>query len=145
MTDELNRIAQLRAQGFNCSQILIILGLEQQGKSNPDLVKAMTGLGNGLGNCGKICGVLTGAVCVLGLYAGRGEVTEKKNNYLENMIHDFVIWFEDEFGKNYGGIDCQTILNDDPFNRMLRCPDMVIETYQKIMELLDDNGFIYES
>ena len=142
MVDVFSRIEQLRAQSFNCSQILIILGLEQQGKNNPDVVKVMTGLGNGLGNCGKICGVLTGAVCLLGLYAGRGELHEQKNSYLEKMIQELVVWFEEEFGKSYGGIDCQIILNDDPWNRMLYCPKMIIETYQKVMELLENNGFI---
>jgi len=142
MDGEMVRMTELRAQGFHCSQILLILGLERQAKHNPDLVRAMTGLANGLGESGKICGVLTGAVCLLGLYAGRGELKERENHNLNIMIQNLVVWFEDTFGKNYGGIDCQSILNDDPWNRMLRCPNMVIETYIKAVELLEDNGFI---
>jgi len=141
MADVMTSIGRLRAQGFLCSQILLILGLERQGKSNPDLVRAMTGLANGLGNCGKICGVLTGAVCLLSLYGGRGELNETISDDLDAMIQELVVWFEVEFGKKYGGIDCRTILNDDPWNR-LRCPDMVYEIYQKAMELLEDYGFI---
>lgn len=139
---EMARMAELRAQGFHCSQILLILGLERQGKHNPDLVRAMTGLANGLGNSGKTCGVLTGAACLLGLYGGRGEPEEQEHYKLNIMIQDLTVWFEDTFGKNYGGLDCETILNDDPWNRMLRCPNMVMETYAKVMELLEANGFI---
>lgn len=142
MADAVERIAQLRAQGFQCSQILLILGLERQGKKNPDLVRAMAGLANGLGNCGKTCGVLTGSACLLGLYAGRGELQEQKKNDLEGMILDLVNWFEEKYGKAYGGVDCQIIVNDDPWNRMLRCPNMVIETYMKVQEILEDSGFI---
>ncbi len=142
MADENMRIMQLQMQGFNCSQILLTLGLEQQGKSNPDLVRAMTGLAGGLGFTGKICGVLTGAVCLLSLYAGRGELEEQEDRQLNIMIEELVIWFEEKFGKEYGGIDCQTILNDDPWNRKLRCPTMVIETYAMVKELLADNGYI---
>ncbi len=142
MADEMARIAELRAEGFHCSQILLILGLERQGKTNPDLVRAMNGLANGLGDCGRICGVLTGAVCLLGLYAGRGEPQERENHLLNVMARDLLDWFEVKFGRSYGGTDCQTILNDDPWNKMLRCPAMVIETYAKAMELLADNGFV---
>ena len=142
MADEAVRIAQLQAQNYHCSQVLLILGLERQGKNNPDLVRAMNGLANGLGNCGKTCGVLTGAVCLLGLYAGRGEPQEQESHLLNIMIDELVVWFEEKFGTAYGGIDCQAILQDDPWNRMLRCPGMVSETYVKTMELLEDNGFI---
>ncbi|VBB07797.1 cgcaxxgcc motif [Lucifera butyrica] len=139
---EMARIAQLNMQGFHCSQILLILGLERQGKSNPDLIRAMTGLAGGLGFEGKICGTLTGAVCLLGLYAGRGEVEEQENHRLNIMIQELVVWFEERFGKDYGGIDCRIILNEDPWNRMLRCPNVVTETYLKVMEILEDNGFV---
>lgn len=142
MSNEIARIAQLHAQGFHCSQILVILGLEQQGKCNPDVVRAVTGLAGGLGFTGKVCGALSGAVCLLGLYAGRGEVEERENHILNTMIEELVVWFEEKFGKDYGGIDCEVILQDDPWNRITRCPILVTETYLKTKELLEENGFI---
>ncbi len=142
MSEEMARMAQLHMQGFHCSQILLLLGLEQQGKSNPDLIRAMNGLAGGLGFSGKNCGALTGAVCLLGLYAGRGELAEREMRELNSMIQELVVWFEERFGKNYGGIDCQNIMNNDPWNRMTRCPELVAETYRKVKELLEDNGFI---
>lgn len=145
MSGEMARIAQLRMQGFHCSQILILLGLEKQGKENPDLVRSMTGLAGGLGFSGKNCGALTGAACLLALYAGRGVVEEREDHKLNSMIQDVVQWFEVSFGEQYGGIDCCHILNDDPWNRMIRCPNLVVETYLKVEELLKDNGFIPSS
>ena len=54
--DELERMQELKQQGFYCSQILVMLGLEAQGKQNPDLVRAMQELAGGLGFSGDTCG-----------------------------------------------------------------------------------------
>jgi hypothetical protein len=56
------------------------------------------------------------------------------------MIQELVAWFEEKFGSSYGGIDCQNILNDDSWNRLLRCPNMVTETYVRVIGLLEANG-----
>jgi len=45
--EDLDQLMQLRRQGFYCSQILILQGLEMTGKTNPDLVRAMHGLAGG--------------------------------------------------------------------------------------------------
>jgi len=142
MSEEIARITQLHMQGFHCSQILMIIGLEQQGKSNPDLVRAMNGLAGGLGFSGKNCGTLTGGVCLLALYGGRGELEEQENHHLNKMIQELVEWFEETFANEYGGIDCQHIMNNDPWNRLTRCPDVVIKTYSKVKEILEDNRFL---
>ena len=34
--DELTRISQLHLQGFHCAQVLLIMGLEQQGKEDAE-------------------------------------------------------------------------------------------------------------
>lgn len=141
MPDEIARITQLHRQGFHCSQILLIMGLELQEKNNPELVRAMAGLAGGLGFSGKNCGVLTGAACLLGLYAGRGNLEERENRMLNIMIQELVVWFEERFGKAYGGINCHDILQDDPWNRVTRCPKLIIDTYLKVRELLTENDF----
>ena len=142
MSEEIARLTELHMQGFHCSQIIMIVGLEWQGKNNPDLVRAMNGLAGGLGFNGKNCGTLTAGVCLLALYGGRGQLEEQENPHLNKMIQDLVEWFEITYTKEYGGIDCQHIMNNDPFNRLMRCPDVVIKTYFKVKEILQDNGFL---
>ncbi len=58
--DNLERMGEMKAQGFYCSQILIKPGLELQGKENPDLVRAAHGLAGGLGFSGELCAALSG-------------------------------------------------------------------------------------
>lgn len=144
MQNEMARLTQLHMQGFHCAQILLTLGLELQGKENPDLLRAMTGLAGGLGFCGKNCGALTGAVCLLGLFAGRGSLEERENQELNPMIQELIDWFETSLGKEFGGIDCHTILRGDPWNRMTRCPRLVSETYLRAKQILTDRGFLAE-
>jgi len=137
--DELFRMLELAGQGFHCSQVLLFLGLECQGKSNPDLIRAMGGLAGGIGFSGDVCGALSGGACLIALYAGRGYLEEEEHPRLNLMINELVEWFANEFAECYGGIHCQEIVGDDPSNRTVRCPNIVTLTYQKVKSILQDN------
>lgn len=141
MNDEMMRMLELYQQGFNCSQILLLLGLEALGKNNPELVRAMTGLGGGLGFSGKTCGALTGGVCLLGLYAGRGTPEEREHDRFLLMVEELVRWFE-EACDAYGGINCADILGEDLANKTVtpRCGSIVSGTYDKVWDILKANG-----
>ncbi|NLT96484.1 MAG: C_GCAxxG_C_C family protein [Clostridia bacterium] len=141
MNEEFFRMVELSYQGFYCSQILIMDALENLNKSNEDLVRAMAGLAGGIGFSGKNCGSLTGGACVLALYAGKGSPQEKEDPRLNLMISELVQWFEEEWGKTYGSIDCQDILEDNPQNRLQRCPQIIFQTNEKIKEILTANGY----
>ena len=139
--DGLEHLIELRRQGFFCSQILILLGLELQGKTNPDLVRSMQALAGGLGFTGEACGALTGGACLLGLYAGKGTPEDEDDPRLLFMVEDLVKWFKSGYGEQYGGIRCAEILGDGGRNMGERCPVMVLGTFQKVKELLVENGF----
>jgi len=141
MTNEMMRMVELGRQGFYCSQILLFMGLEAQGKSNTDLIRVMSALAGGLGFSGDLCGALTGGACLLGLYAGRGLPEEEEDPRLNLMITELVEWFAQEYGQVYGGIRCETILGDDPVAKRTRCPTLVLGTYEKVKALLLENGF----
>jgi C_GCAxxG_C_C family probable redox protein len=134
--DDLMRMMKLKGQGFYCSQIMVSMGLEDQGKSNPDLVGAARGLAGGLGFSGEVCGALTGGACLLGLYAGKGSPEEKDDPRLDWMVQALVEWFNEEYGGQYGGTRCDDILDGEPSNMAARCPGIVVSTYQKAQELL---------
>lgn len=138
--EEMTRIMELKKQGFCCSQILILQGLEMQGKENPDLVRAMRALCNGIGGSGDVCGALTGGACVLGLYAGKGTSDEEDNFLLELMVADLIEWFKTEYGEPYGGIHCIEIVGEQGQHQS-RCGGIVAGTIQKVKELLVENGF----
>lgn len=134
------RMMELGMQGFNCSQILMLMAMEAQKQENPNLIRAMTGLVAGMG-CGKVCGALTGGCCLLGLYAGKSSSEENAGDALPEMLSRFVEWFESEYTPRYGGINCSEILQDDARNKMTRCSNIVLESFEKLKEILAENGY----
>ncbi|MEA4907505.1 MAG: C_GCAxxG_C_C family protein [Chloroflexi bacterium] len=139
--DDTDMLLELRGQGFYCSQIILLLGLDLQGKENPDLVRAMNGLAGGLGFSGELCGALSGGACLLGMYAGKGVPEDEQNPRLDFMVMDLVKWFKQEYGQAYGGIRCADILAGNLSNRAARCPLIVAGVFQQVKELLVENGF----
>jgi C_GCAxxG_C_C family probable redox protein len=140
MNQTMLRMMELDYKGYYCSQIMLILALEAQGKSNPDLIRAMGGLAHGSGFDDGICGTLTGAACLLGLYAGKGDDEEYEDEQLKYMLKDLGAWFEQTFGRRYGDITCETIVGDRTEMRQ-RCAAIVEETYTKVVELLNASGY----
>jgi len=138
MADEDFRVAELTLKGYKCSHILVQIGLDAQEKTNPDLLRAMSGLANGMGS-GLTCGALTGGCCLIGLYAGMADGGE--HGRLPLMLEEYVDWFREEFGQRYGGIDCAQIMQDDPRLRNERCPGLILEAVRKAREILEANGF----
>lgn len=139
--EDLERMKELRQQGFYCSQIIMSMGLEMQGKSNPELIRAMHGLAGGLGFSGELCGALTGGASLLGLYAGKGTSEQEEDLRLSFMIQDLVKWFKAEYSEQFGGIRCEEILAGDSQNQVRRCPVMVSGVFQRVKELLVENGY----
>lgn len=139
--DDNNELVILRKQGFYCSQILMLQGMEMMGKSNPDLIRAMHGLAGGLGFSGELCGALTGGASLLGLYAGKGTAEQPEDPRLDFMIQDLVKWFKAEYTEQFGGIRCEEILAGNSQNQSIRCPILVNGVLQKVKDLLVENGY----
>lgn len=140
MSDEAFRVAELALQGYKCSHILVQIGLDAQEKHNPELLRAMSGLANGM-TSGLTCGALTGGCCLIGLYAGMDGEGHDEHGRLPLMLQEYADWFRAEFGQRYGGIDCEKIMQDDPQLRNERCPALILAAVQKAREILEANGF----
>lgn len=145
VSDDLGRMMELAQQGFHCSDILVSMGLEAQGKVNPDAVRAVSALAGGIGLSGDICGALTGGACLLGLYVGRGAAEEKEDPRLRIMTSELMDWFTSEQNARYGGIHCREIIEEDPRNMLERCPRIVVAVYRKVRALLQDHGIDWKT
>jgi hypothetical protein len=138
--DDAERLAELGRSGFQCSQILLRLGLELQGADDPRLVRSMHGLCSGMA-AGETCGALTGGACLLGLYAGRGSDDDEDDPRLLFMLDEFVTWFREGYGREYGGLRCDDIVGQFGEHFAERCPAMVLGVFRKVKDLLVENGF----
>ena len=105
-----------------------------------DLIRALGGLANGYGSEEGVCGVLTGAACLLGLYAGKGTDDDHEDEMLKYLLNDLMVWFEKTVGGRHGGITCGMIVGDRTEVRQ-RCGAIVAETYAYVTELLAASGY----
>jgi hypothetical protein len=134
------RIMELAGKGYCCSQMMVMLVMDELGRENPDLVRAAGGLCQGSGDCSGTCGVYTGAVLALGIYAGKGSDMEEAEERLPVMQETLRDWFS-EVTSQYGGTTCAHILDNecggpDPE----RCGGLVGAASAKVREILVDNG-----
>jgi hypothetical protein len=117
---------------------MMLLALENQDKTNEDLVRSMAGLAFGAGIGSQACGALTGGACILALYAGKGTDEEDEDFHLNTMLQDLGEWFLETYGGTYGGVSCDVISADGSL-RNERCGAIVAETYARTMEILIAN------
>ena len=133
-------LMELSHKGYFCSQILLILALRAQGKENPGLVRALSGLSRGTAQQKGVCGTLTGAACLLAYHAAKGTDEEQESERLPAMLEELWDWFEETHGSRFRGITCAQILADGAKPRE-RCGPLVLEAYQKCQAILVANGF----
>ncbi len=132
------RMIELSEKQYNCSQILMALFLEHEQKENPDLMRAMSGLGDGCGFFKETCGIMTGGASVLALYAGKGSDHETESDHLLPMLEDFGDWFRQETAKNFNGTRCKDIAGDlvgTPEVKQI-CGGLIFQAYTRINEIL---------
>lgn len=134
-------IMELAGKGYCCTQIMLLLALGEMGRENPDLVRAASGLCDGMGDCSGPCGVLSGAAMVLGLYAGKGTDIEEAAEVLPLMQEELRDWFS-AASDRFGGTACRDILDGrcgqpDPS----RCGGLMNQASARVREILVNNGF----
>ena len=135
MNPEQQRIAELLSQGYCCSQVLVIMGLEAVGEENPQLIETMAALCSGV-RCGLLCGAITGAACMMTLF--------DREEAIAHMIPELIAELKEDFAERFGGMDCNCILKNDPRNRPQICPELIEEVYFKTKTILQANGFMQE-
>ena len=139
MDDMIFSLMRLKAKGFCCAQIILVLALEAQGKTNADLVRSMGGLCFGINGSGEVCGALSGGACLISLYAGKGGDEEAADDQYMAMAGELADWFRGAAGVEYGGTRCDEILERYPDRSM--CGRIVADTYVKCMDILVRHGF----
>ena len=141
MDETLIRMMQLGQQGYTCSQIMMLLGLEVRAESNPGLVRAMAGLAYGCGSGHGTCGVLTGGCCLLALYAGKGSEEETGSDRMVVMLQELNDWFSEQTGCAINDMSCEAIVGESgPAASRQRCGMILAATNAKVMEILSANG-----
>jgi hypothetical protein len=138
------RMIELAEKNYNCSQIMMILALDTEGRENPELVRAMSGLGDGCGFFEETCGIMTSAAAILSWYAGKGADGETESEKLLPMLEELGDWFQDEIAEKYNGTRCKEIVGDLVGTEEGKqiCGGIIFQTFGKVNEILAANNFI---
>jgi C_GCAxxG_C_C family probable redox protein len=139
MDDIMFQLMKLKTKGYCCAQMILILALEAQGKTNADLVRSAAGLCFGINWSGEVCGALSGGACLISLYAGKGGDEEAPDDRQMTMVGELVKWFIITADDEYGGTRCDEILERFPDRSI--CGRIVADTYGKCMDILRSHGF----
>ncbi len=138
------RMIELSEKNYNCSQILMVLALEESEKNNPDLVRGVSGLADGCGFFNETCGAMTSGAAIIALHAARGADDETDSEHLLPMLQEFGDWFQKEMGEKYNGTRCKDIAGDlvgTPEVKQI-CAGVVFETNNKVNEILKSYNFL---
>lgn len=137
MDDYLIHMMRLGQQGFSCSQIMLLMAMEEQGQTNPDLVRTMAGLAFGCGSGHATCGSLTGGCCLLAFKAVDKSDPAQPSEQLPMMLQELIDWFETRVGSIHGGIACSAIVGEGgPEVARQTCAQILGDTYAKVVEIL---------
>lgn len=136
-------VLELGSKAYACAQIILAYGLKAMDMENPQLIRAMSGLKEGGGCSGNLCGALSGGYCLLGLYLGKGTDSEQPHEKEALLFEELELWFKE---RNSGKIKCDDILEglgvDLSGGRQMHtgCGQLVAEVCEKSMELLIAHG-----
>ena len=129
-------------EGYCCSQLLVLLVLQQQGVENPGLVRAAGGLCHGMGQSGGACGLLTGGAAALGYLACKGAAGEAAHPMAEPLINDYAAWFAQHVCT--GGcrdVSCPSIQEKTGGGAdMTLCGALLAECWEKLVDLCAEYG-----
>jgi C_GCAxxG_C_C family probable redox protein len=98
------------AEGFSCSQAVASAFASDYGLTDEQALKVASGFGGGMGRTGGTCGVISGAVIVLGLVYG---ATSPKDAEAKAKTYALVQEFVAEFSRRHGATDCPELLGCD--------------------------------
>lgn len=138
------RMIELSEESYNCSQILMIMALEEKGTPNPDLVRSISGLADGCGFFNETCGALTSAAGIIALHAAKGGDGETESKDLLPMLQELNDWFQEEIAGKFQGSRCKDIAGDlvgTPEVKQI-CGGVVFQTYNQVNSILESYGYL---
>ncbi len=97
-------------QGFNCAESVLKSLAEAFGIKSSYVPRIASGFGGGFGKRGEVCGVISGAVMVLGIKYGRDSGKEKEK---KEKLYGRVYGLMDAFTKKFKSTGCMEILGCD--------------------------------
>lgn len=147
-SQNLNRIKQLSVeyfkQGLYCSEAVLKAFEDVTGyRFSDDFKRTMTILGEGIGECGCICGAVSSAILIAGHFTGRVDVNQDRE-YAQKVGKKII----DQFKSQYQTTCCKTLKKRSEIifgiGQYRHCPEMTSFCSELIYKLAIEEGWIKE-
>ena len=94
------------AQRYNCAESVLLGLIEYYNLECECAPRIASGFGGGVGQCGDLCGAVSGAVMAIGLIFGRDDLSNPDQKTIcYNKVEQLIELFEAEFGT----LECSTL------------------------------------
>ena len=107
--DRVERCAGYFAQGYACSQSVLLAFSEDLRLDVETAAHISAGFGGGMGRSAGTCGAVTGALMVIGLHSGSPVVDAAAKDATYALVRRFMA----EFSARHGSTDCRDLLGCD--------------------------------
>ncbi|MBN2185771.1 MAG: C_GCAxxG_C_C family protein [Candidatus Krumholzibacteriota bacterium] len=97
-------------EGFSCAQAIVSAFGEESGLDREMALKVSGAFGGGMGRMGETCGVVTGAVIVIGLKYAK---TKAEDDGTKEKAYSLVREFVEKFKSQNGSTLCRELLGCD--------------------------------
>ncbi len=111
VADRVDQALQCFRETFNCSQAIVSTYGPGLGLTRELSLKVAAGFGGGIARTGEACGVVTGAIMVIGLAYGRTKVEDKRAPEKTNEVS---LAFLERFKRRHYTVLCRDLLGCDP-------------------------------
>lgn len=140
-----NEVAELFAQGFDCSQVVVSYFAEDLGIDDKTANKVSACFGGGMFE-GNVCGAYTGALMVIGLKYGHCEpnTPDVKNQNIGKLME-----FKQKFAEKHNSCVCENLLGGLNLSKpedmkvlaekntlLTFCPKLVVDIIEILEEIL---------
>lgn len=85
---------------------------------------------------------MTGGCCLLSYFTGKPDDSHYDSPHHKPALAEFTRWFTEEMELEYQSIDCREITKGNPAKRVQYCPEIIAQTYEKCIEILESKGFL---
>lgn len=136
-------------EGFSCAQAVCAAYAPFFGMERELALRAAGAFGGGMGRSGQTCGVVSGAIIVIGLKHGK---TQAEDNATRETCYALAAEFIRRFAERHGALTCPALLGchiGTPEGRALAheknlydtiCANLVRDAAEILEELLGLNG-----
>jgi C_GCAxxG_C_C family probable redox protein len=131
--------AEFCNKGYNCAEsIFLTFRTYVAPEMSEDSVRLATPFGGGLGGAGCMCGVLSGAIMVLGAAKGRTNF-----NMSTQPSYELSYEFHDQFKAKFGETCCRSLTHKlSSKEQGEKCYKIITDSAELLMNFLIDKGII---